>query len=261
MNFVDQRVEAKLTGHPSLVEERKWPLPYESVEAATICFDVVTIALAGICASILHPMAGMRLDLEQALGAAALVAALFSLLLKSQGLYRPAELLMLRRQVRFVFATWATVFLLLSGVVFTLKIGSELSRGTTLLFAGLSLVALVANRTLVKDVLTRGIAERRFSGRKIVLITDPEQAHEPQLKHELAAVGFDIAGDFVLPPRGTSPNLHRRLITAVIEHIGGSDVEEVFVATDQERWRELRALAADLRVLPFPITFVPIGST
>lgn len=262
MNFVDQHLEAKLAGDLALVEERKWPLRYEFVEATTICLDVATIALAGICASILYPVGeGTRLDVGQALGLATLVSTLFSLSLKSQGLYRPAELLMLSRQVRLVFVTWATVLLLLSGVVFSLKIGSELSRGTTLLFAGLSLVALVANRTLVKDVLTRGIAERRFSGRKIVLITDPEQAHEPQLKHELAAVGFDIAGDFVLPPRGTGPNLHRRLITAVIEHIGGSDVEEVFVATDQERWRELRTLAADLRVLPFPITFVPIGST
>jgi Undecaprenyl-phosphate glucose phosphotransferase len=262
MNFVDQRVEAKLAGDLALAEERKWPLRYDSVEAATICLDVAAVATAGICASILYPVSeGARLDLGQALGSAALVSTLFSLSLKSQGLYRPAELLVLSRQVRLVFATWAMVFLLLSVVVFLLKVGSELSRGTTLLFAGLSLVALIANRTLVRELLTRGIADQRFSGRKIVLITDPELAHEPPLKHKLAAVGFDIAGDFALPPRGTSPNLRRRLISAVIEHIGGSDVEEVFVATDQERWRELRALAADLRVLPFPVTFVPIGST
>jgi putative colanic acid biosynthesis UDP-glucose lipid carrier transferase len=259
MNFVDQRVEAKLSGHPRVGEERKWPLPYESVEAATICFDVATIALAGICASILHPIGG--LDLGKALGSAALVSALFSLLLKSRGLYRPAELLMLRRQIQLVFATWAAVFLLLSGVVFTLKIGSEISRGTTLLFAGLSLVALIVNRTFVKELLTRGLAEQRFAGRKVVLIADPEQVYEPALNHELAAVGFDIAGNFALPPPGTSPKFRERLIASVIEHIRGSDVEEVMVATDPNRWSELRALAADLRVLPFPISFVPIGST
>ena len=262
MNFVDQRVEAKLSGDPRVGEERKWPLPYASVEAVTICFDVATIALAGICASILYPISGStRLDLGQALGSAALVSALFSLLLKSGGLYRPAQLLMLRRQVRLVFATWAAVFLLLSGVVFTLKIGSELSRGTTLLFAGLGFVALVANRTLVKELLTRGLAEQRFSGRKIVLISDSEQIYEPTLNHKLAAVGFDIAGNFALPPPGTSPNLRERLIANVIEHIRGSDIDEVVVATDPSRWFELRTLAADLRVLPFPISLVPIGLT
>jgi Undecaprenyl-phosphate glucose phosphotransferase len=262
MNLVDQRVGAKLASGFALAEERKWPLPYESVETATICFDVATIALAGICASILHPMSeGARLDLGQALGSAALVSALFSLLLKSRGLYRPAELLRLRRQVRLVFATWVAVFLLLSGVVFTLKIGSELSRGTTLLFAGLSLVALVVNRTLVKELLTRGLAERRFSGRKIVLIADPEQIYEPALNHKLAALGFDVAGNFALPPPGTRPNLRERLIADVIEHIRGSDVEEVVVATDPSRWSELRTLAADLRVLPLPISLFPIGLT
>lgn len=262
MNFVHQRVEAKLAGDLALAEERKWPLRYESVEAATICLDVAAIAIAGICTGILYRTGeGTRLDLGQALGSAALVSTLFGLSFKSQGLYRPAELRKLPRQIRQVFATWAMVFFLLAGVIFLLKVGSELSRGTTLLFAGFSLVALVANRMLVRELLTRGIADRRFSGRKIVLITDPELAHESPLKHKLAAIGFDITGDFALPPRGTSPNLRRRLMAAVIEHIGGSDVEEVFVTTDQERWRELRALAGDLRVLPFPITFVPIGST
>jgi Undecaprenyl-phosphate glucose phosphotransferase len=262
MNFVDRRVGAKLASDLALAEERKWPLRYESIEAAAICFDVATIALAGICASILYPISeGARLDFGQALGSAALVSALFSLLLKSQGLYSPTELLMWRRQIRLVFATWAAVFLLLSGVVFTLKIGNELSRGTTLLFAGLSLVALVANRTIVRELLTKGLAERRFSGRKIVLIADPEEIYEPALNHKLAAVGFDIAGNFALPPPGTSPALRKRLIANVIEHIRGSDVEEVVVATDPNRWSELRTLAADLRVLPFPISLVPIGLT
>jgi Undecaprenyl-phosphate glucose phosphotransferase len=261
MNFVDQHVGARLADRVAAAEERKWPIRYESVEAATICFDVATIALAGVCASILYPVSeGARLDLGQALGSAALVSTLFSLLLKLQGLYRPTELLMWRRQIRLIFATWAAVFLLLSGIVFTLKIGSELSRGTTLLFAGFGLVALMANRTIIKELLTKGLVERRFSGRKVVLIADPEQAYEPVLHHRLAAVGFDIAGNFTLPPPGTSPNLRKRLITNVIEHIRGSDVEEVVVATDPSRWLELRRLAADLRVLPFPITLVPIGS-
>lgn len=255
MNFVDQRVEAKWSS------ERKWPLPYESIELATICLDVTTIALAGFCASILHPMQGLRLDLEQALGSATLVSALFTLLLKSRGLYRPAELLMLRRQIRQVFVTWAIVFLLLSAVVFTLKVGSELSRGTTLLFAALSLVALVVNRTVVNELLIKGLAEQRFSGRKIVLIADSEQIYEPALNHKLAAVGFDVASNFTLPPPGANPTLRDRLIANVIEHIHGSDINEVVVATDPNRWFELRKLAADLRVLPFPISFVPVGLT
>jgi putative colanic acid biosynthesis UDP-glucose lipid carrier transferase len=109
--------------------------------------------------------------------------------------------------------------------------------------------------------LAKGLAERRFSSRKVVLIADLEPAYELPFNHKLAAVGFHIAGNFALPPPGTSPNLRSRLIANVVEHIRGSDVEEVVVATDPKRWPELRTLAAELRVLPFPITFVPIGST
>jgi putative colanic acid biosynthesis UDP-glucose lipid carrier transferase len=94
MNSVDQRVEAKLAGDLPFAEERKWPIRYESVEVATVCLDVATIALAGVCASVLYQLdQGARLDLGQALGSAALVSTLFSLLLKSQGLYRPTELI------------------------------------------------------------------------------------------------------------------------------------------------------------------------
>lgn len=259
MNFVNQRVEAKLAGDLPAIEG-KWPIKYESVGAIAICIDVVTIALAGVCASILYQVnEGLRLELGQALGSAALVSTLFSLLLKSQGLYRPTELIMLRRQIRLIVATWLAVFLLLSGIVFTLKIGHELSRGTSLTFAGLGLVALLANRTIIRDLLTKGLAERRFAGRKVVLIADPEQVYEPALDHKLAAVGFDVAGSFTLPPAGLSPTLRKRLSADVIEHVRGSDIKEVIVVTDPNRWPELRTLAAELRVLPFPISLVPVG--
>jgi len=46
----------------------------------------------------------------------------------------------------------------------------------------------------------------------------------------------------------------------VIEHIHGSDIEEIVVGADPNRWPELRSLAAKLRVLPFPVSFVPLGT-
>ena len=217
------------------------------------------LTTASLCANIFYQVNdGMRVDLGQPLSSAALVSALFILFMKSQGLYKPVELLMLRRQVRLTFATWAGVFLLLSGIVFALKIGGELSRGTSMLFAGLSILALLANRIMVKDLLTKGLAERRFSGRKIVLIAEPEHVHEAALGHALAATGFNVAGNFVLPRPGMSSRNRTRLTANVIEHIRGSDIKEVVMTADPDRWSELRAIAAELWVLPFPITFVPM---
>lgn len=267
MNFVNRhigtRVADGLTAHEFTLAEsdgRKWPIRYHSIEPATVILDVASIAFASFCASIVYDFSqGMYVDMGKPLGVAALVSVLFCLLFKSQGLYSPMELLLWHRQLRRIFATWAVVFLLLSGIVFALKIGSGLSRGTNMLFAGLSLASLFANRILVSKLLTTGLAEQRFSGRKIVLITDPDHV-EPTLDRTLAATGFDVTGRFALPHPGMSSALQKRLTASIIDHIHGSDIEEVVVATDPNRWLELRMLAAELRVLPFPITFVPVGS-
>lgn len=248
-------------GVAALPDGRKWPISYHSIATATVILDVMTITFACLSACIGYDLyEGMYIDFGKPIGLAALVSVLFCLVLNSQGLYSPMELLRWRRQLRLVFGTWAIIFLLLSGVVFALKIGSSLSRGTNMLFAGLGLVFLVANRLLVRELLTTGLAQRRFSGRKIVLISDPERA-DPGLSEALAATGFDVTGHFTLPHPGMSSVLHKRLTRSVVEHIRGTDIEEVIVASDPNRWSDLRVLAAELRVLPFPITFMPVGSS
>jgi len=244
-----------------LSDIRKWPISYHSIGTATVILDIMTITFACLSACIGYDLyEGMYVDFGKPIGLAALVSVLFCLVLNSQGLYSPMELLRWRRQLRLVFGTWAIIFLLLSGVVFALKIGSSLSRGTNMLFAGIGLVSLFANRLLVRELLTTGLAERRFSGRKIVLISDPERP-DPGLVETLAATGFDVTGHFSLPHPGVSSTLQKRLTASVVTHIRGTDVEEIIVASDPNRWSDLRTLAAELRVLPFPITFMPVGSS
>ncbi len=46
----------------------------------------------------------------------------------------------------------------------------------------------------------------------------------------------------------------------MIKYIRDSDVEEIVVGADLNRWSELRMLAAELRVLPFPVSFIPLGT-
>jgi len=266
MNFVHRDVGIGISQDPagrvlSQISRRKWPIRYDSIDFIAISLDIATITLASFSSCFLYEISeGMSFDFGLATGSAALVAALVALLLKSQGQYKPTELLMLRRQARLIFIAWAAIFLMLSGIVFALKIGSMLSRGTSLLFAGMTLVGLVANRAIMWQLLTRGLADQRFSGRKIVLITEASHGHSGGVGQTLATVGFEIARDYDLPPPGAGSNSSKQLIGNVIEYIRGSDVEEVVVAADPNRWLELRALASELRVLPFPIMFVPAGS-
>ncbi len=175
-------------------------------------------------------------------------------------MYRPAELLILRNQIRAVCLTWMSVFLLLAGSVFALKIGNEISRGTSILFAMFGLIALIVNRRVLRNLLAKGLSGKQFSGRNIVLITDHSKDGDANLTQTLTGLGFSVKRSFFFPPPCTTSFRRERVVAKVIEYIRGSDVEEVVVCADPNRWSELRTLAADLRVLPFPVSFIPLGT-
>ena len=245
-----------------LDERRKWPIHYHSVEPFAIASDAATITVSSVLAGLLYHLqdSGAANDISKSLGAAILVSALFILLMKIRGMYQPAELLALPRQIRIVCLTWVTVFLLLAGAIFGLKIGNEISRGTSIVFATLGLMALIVQRRIVEYLLAKGLAEKRFSGRNIVLITDRPNRDNASLAQALMDIGFRVKRHFLLPAASLDPGQRQRVIASVIDYVRGSDVEEIMVGAAVGPWSELRTLAADLRVLPFPVSFVPVGT-
>ena len=269
MNFVERHIGVKVRDDISARDldelplgERKWPIHYDSVEPLAVVADLATITLASMISGFLYHLysTGIPGDIGKSVGSAILVSALFISVMKIRGMYRPTELLILSSQIRGVCLAWISVFLLLAGAVFALKIGSELSRGTSLLFAAFGLVALIVHRSVTKDLLVKGLAGRKFSGRNIVLITDHSQLGDASLTQTLTDLGFCVQRHFYLPPPDADSGDRERVTARVIEHIRGSDVEEIIVGADLNRWSELRALVAELRVVPFPVSFVPVGS-
>ena len=271
MNFVNRDIRATVPSEvtsrslvASLNAERKWPIRYEAIELLAICTDIATILLASVLSDLLYRFNSgwTATGLGKAVGSAIIVSALFVCLSKTNDRYRPTELLVLRNQVRAVCFAWTFVFFLLAGAVGALNIGHEVSRGVGLLFALFGLVMLIAQRIAIRALLMKGLSGRRFSGGNIVLITDQSQSPHGGLAQTLMMLGLRVTGRFNLPPPGAASGYRKRLSARVIEHIRGadSDIEEVIVEADPNRWCELRAFVADLRVLPFPIVFVPVGA-
>jgi putative colanic acid biosynthesis UDP-glucose lipid carrier transferase len=243
--------------------ERKWPIRYESIELLALCTDVAAILIASILAALLYRIHGSwtAADVEKAIGSTIVVSALFVSLLKMSGMYRPTELLVLRSQIRAVYLAWTFVFILLTAAVGALDIGHELPRSVILIFALLGLALMIAHRVLFKALLMKGLSGRKFAGRNVVLITDQPQSHHAGLVQALAMLGFSVTRRFNLPPRGAASGQRKQLSARVIEHMRGTNIEEIIVEADPNRWSELRAFVAELRVLPFPIVFVPVGPT
>lgn len=267
MNFVNRHIAASVSDGvvPSdfaqpPIPARRWPIRYESIESLAMCIDIGAILLASVLAALLYKICGgaTTIDFGKAVGSAMVASALFAS--NMRGKYRPAELMVLRNQVRAVCMAWAFVVVLIFGTISALNIHHEVAYGAGLIFASLGLAMLVADRVAMKALLVKGISGRKFAGSNIVLITDQPQSREAGLKQMLTTLGFRITGHFRLPPPRSGCDSRKSLSTRVIRHIRGSETEEIIVEADPERWPELRGFVADLRVLPCSVVLVPVGA-
>src|SRR5262249_48962231 len=129
-------------------------------------------------------------------GAAAIVAALLTCLLKERGLYKPSALLNWTVQVRAVALAWIAVLVFLAGWAFSLKLGGTFSRVTIISLAVVGLGSLIALRTFWRTVLESGLASGTLLGRTVVLISDsqrPSSFQQLLLRH-----GFRVRRHFVV---------------------------------------------------------------
>ncbi|MCK1735564.1 exopolysaccharide biosynthesis polyprenyl glycosylphosphotransferase [Bradyrhizobium sp. 138] len=267
MNFVnrhfpDRNDTARVSLEPPVFPRHKWPLRYDWIEHVALCADVATILFASAISTLLYRLQSGQAEGSHgnAFGVALVSAACVASVLKAQGLYRPIELLVLKNQVRAVCVTWASLLLLIwAAYGFAIRPGASQEAGP--LFAILGLGLLVAERWGVRSLLVRGLSERRFASTNIILITDQPLSKNAGLPETLAMHGYCVEGRFSLPPTGFGPAGRRRLTSRVIDHIRNAQLDQVVVEAGPERWPELRAFIAELRVLPFPIIFVPVGTT
>lgn len=267
MNFVKRdldiarSVAVRGLGKPQ-APDRKWPIGYDSVEPFTVLTDVLIILSASLLAGVTHHLRiyGTSGDVMKFLGAAAVVATLFVSMMKSRGMYKPSQLLDLRHQISTILMIWSAVFLLLASTVFVLKINSEFSRDASMLFAVGGFVALAGHRIFWRSVLAEAVIKGRFSGRKVVLLTDYRYSTQPNLPHILMSFGFRLERHFKLPPPERGARKREEVISKTIACVRGSEIEEILVGADLNHWPELRDLIAELRILPCPVNLIPVGA-
>jgi Undecaprenyl-phosphate glucose phosphotransferase len=264
MNFAEpvRRVVAATADHQFLTPTvRKWPISYRSVRVIAIAADIVMILFCGITASTMYNFesAGITTGFLQYLASSAIVAALFVLMMRSRNLYAPAELLSLKSQVVATTATWIGVFLFLSGVAFALKVGAHFSRGATFSFAASGLVLLIAQRLFWHQILGRGLSNQKFTGRKAVLITDNVSTATREMTSRLLTHGYQLHRQFILPDFYRDKAAREEIAGEIISYLRGSDVDEVVVGVDVKRWAKLDNLLSELRVLPLPVSLIPVG--
>ena len=179
----------------------------------------------------------------------------------SRDFYKPESLLDVKAQARGLAIVWAGVFLFLAGIAFALKIGDEFSRGAILLFAGCGFGCLLAERIAWRNVLQYGLAEHKFSGRNIILITNDDVYAEEVPIETLIKHGLQVKHHFVLPLHEQGSRAREKAIAQVVNSLHASDIHEVVLSSPLDRWPEHNDLLAALRRLPLPVSLIPSGAT
>ncbi len=235
---------------------RQWPLPYNSIELVAPLADIVTILVASVIAAFSYAITlAASQDIMQMAAIALPTAIVFTALARGFNLYPPRALLELRHQVRGVCAIWLGVLCLLAVTILTLVKGN-IPWGLGLIFGIVGLALLIVQRVLVRDALRKGLAERRFARRKIVLITD-EAGRD--LLNTLSNHGFFVEKHFTLPTRHSSIRWQEELIAKVITFTRETEVREILFGVDLDNWSLLKCSVTALSVLPLPIRLVPTG--
>jgi Undecaprenyl-phosphate glucose phosphotransferase len=83
-----------------------------------------------------------------------------------------------------------------------------------------------------------------------------EATIENLIKH-----GFQVKHHFALPAHETGSRFRERAIMKILNYLRGSDIHEVVVSSELNRWPELNDLLIGLRKLPLPVNLIPCGAT
>jgi Undecaprenyl-phosphate glucose phosphotransferase len=243
-------------GRVDNVEPRIRIISYRTVGKYTAILDYVLITIscfaAGYCYEFifLHVIANFKTYF----GIGNVSAIIFLLL--SYGLYKPKDLISLKNQIRGILFNWIVTVLLLSLILFLLKIGASNSRGALLVFAFVGLCLLVASRVVICTKLSDALARGTLAGYAAVVIGDREALKGLSGLHILQRFGAREIGRFELRAAdGEQVNL--ALIDQAIEAARAKDAESVLLALQWGDVNRRKFVCERLQALPLPVLLLP----
>jgi putative colanic acid biosynthesis UDP-glucose lipid carrier transferase len=266
MNFAGRKVSIPDTGAFAPVaatptRSRPWAISHQTITTIAGLVDALIIISMSVASGVVYHLDTIRElgDIPQFGGFGVVVAVLFVGAARNRDLYTLRELLNLKAQVIDATTIWLSVFLFITGVAFTMKLGATFSRGATLAFFGSGLTVLLGARIGWRVFLAKGLTVHNFAGRKVALIAEKDAAENAKLPETLARHGLQLVQLWLLPADQNDVMLRKVAISEAIQAVRGSDVEEIIVGARPDNWPQLRELMADLRALPLPVNFVPLG--
>jgi Undecaprenyl-phosphate glucose phosphotransferase len=231
---------------------------YGNIGVLAAATDFLAITLASLVGGLAyHYFAfGSVADWAALLGIGANSGLLFVLLTASRGFYRTRAILSGTGQANGIISAWVSVLLVVTALLFLLKVGSSYSRGSTITFGILGLPILLGLRALVRKELSKRVLAGAISGPRCILIGDQEELHELSPLDLLQKFGIREVGRFEFPLLAEM-NHEVGIIDSAIAAARHANAEQVLLALGWADVRRRDLLARMLRVLPMPVLLLP----
>jgi Undecaprenyl-phosphate glucose phosphotransferase len=234
---------------------------FQVVEPVVAIADAVIIVGSSVIGGAAYQLAASIpiVELETYAGYGLIGSLAYALAAHRFELYRLKGLLLQRRDYVRVAASWLWAVLVVSVVLFLLKRGADVSRGSIISFSFLGGAALLLWRAAVKSWLRQAIDRGLIRGRRIVILGTEEELAIIRPGDLMKLCGFDEVTRVLLPQKDC-PEWRQPYIAAVneaLDHARKASAEEIILALPWDNKTQLELVRDRLRLTPLPVRLLP----
>lgn len=233
------------------------------VENAVLTADVIFIVAAGlVCSMGYHWItAGDLAHVTAFVGVGIIVAVNFTAIMTARRNYHLKNLALFARQARDSIVIWSSVYAILAVVGFTMKISSDFSRGSTILFFAGGLATLLLFRILVANLISQALANEAFARKNIIIIAEQDRNASSRSLIELRRYGYCPVktcevSRAEIASLGITGSLRSKLAD-VIQIARDHRIEDIYLLFDWQHHRAIDGILDALAVLPVSVHLVP----
>jgi Undecaprenyl-phosphate glucose phosphotransferase len=227
---------------------------YSNIGILVAVSEFVVITLSSVAAGLAYHFAlGSQADTSALLGIGANSALLFVLIAASRGYYRTRAFLSATKRASDIVSVWVAVLLVMTALLFLLKVGSNYSRGSTAAFGVLGFPLLLGLRALVCQEFNKWVIAGTLSGPRCILIGDQQELSALDTSQKL---GVREISRFEFSPVAQNAR-DADIVDAAIATARSTNPEQILLALS---WADAprRDLSVRLlRVLPLPVLLLP----
>jgi undecaprenyl-phosphate galactose phosphotransferase/putative colanic acid biosynthesis UDP-glucose lipid carrier transferase len=237
------------------ISKSRVPISHASFKWQIAALDisvVVASCLAGGFAYHLIAVPNFVPEVGILTGTGILAAAFYVLVARAFGLYDFHCLLDSGPCMTRVLGGWALSVLLLSLVLFLLKVGASSSRGAVITFAVLGALSLAVSRTIASALLRRAVRHGTLTGRRAVVAGDPAELHSLTPRKLLAQHGMMEVGRVPL-----LHGLNGDELDALLKLTRSRGAEEIVLALNWQNKQQLNTVRRQLRLSPLAVRLLP----